>query len=121
LNKIDVSFIACCSVGFFTIIFFLYFFTTSSISFLDEVESNTFSLWNTDCWLFAITNNNNVSETCGENLAGLISDMSNFEGTWMLFKRLESTNSTNIVSTDHHDSGTIDELHYCADFSGVKV
>lgn len=120
-RRIDDTGWPCSSIFIFIFFINFFFLTTSLISFLEEVESDTFSLWNADCRLFAITNDHDVLETSGENVTISISDVGNFVRTWMLLKRLEGTNSTNVVSTCQENKGTVYKFDNRLDFVGDQV
>jgi hypothetical protein len=47
--------------------------------------------------------------------------VSNLKGSWMLLDGLENSDSTNVVSSSEHHSGSILELNDTLDFSSVKV
>lgn len=105
------------SFNFFIIIILFLF----GILLLKESKSQTITLWKRDCWGLSISNDENVAKTGGEGVSVGILNVSNIEGTWMLFYGLENTDSTNIVSTDKINSSTVDTFDHGLDFTVLKV
>jgi len=100
---------------------FLLLITNPVGSLLNKAELDTFTLRNGDSRGLTVTNNKSVLDSSGENVALHISDVGNVEGTWMLLDGLEDTNTTNIVSTNEHNRGTVGELDNGLDVTGGEV
>lgn len=90
-------------------------------SLFDEGELDTLTLRKRDGRGLAITNNEDVGKSSGELVVVGIDNVGSVEGTRMLLDRLEDTNSTNIVTTNEHDSGTVGELDDGGDLTSGKV
>jgi hypothetical protein len=108
------------SIGFLTSLFF-FLITNSSLSLFDEAELDTFTLGNGDSRGLTVTNDENVLQPGGENIALHISDVGNIEGTLMLLDRLKNTNTTNIVSSNEHNRGTVGELDNRLDITSGEI
>jgi len=74
----------------------------------DDSDLESFSSWDGNGWVLAISNDEDVAESDAESSAVGVLDISNIIGTWMLLNGLENTDSANIVSTGKIDGGTID-------------
>jgi len=74
----------------------------------DDSDLESFSSWDGNGWVLAISNDEDVAESGAESSAVGVLDISNIIGTWMLLNGLENTDSANIVSTGKIDGGTID-------------
>ena len=68
-----------------------------------------------------MTNSENVAETGGECLAIDVSDVDDFVGTGMVLDMHENADTTNIVSSDNEDRGSIFEFNNSIDLSSLKV
>ena len=74
----------------------------------DDSDLESFSSWDGNGWVLAISNDEDVAESGAESGAVGVLDISNIIGTWMLLDGLENTDSANIISTGKIDGGTID-------------
>ena len=100
----------------FGLLFFVTgFITSSGISLLDKSKSDTFSSWDGDSGGFTVTNNKDVFKSGGEGVTLGVFDVTDFVGTWMLLDGGEDTDSTNVVSSNKHDSGSGLELDNTSD------
>jgi len=89
---------------------FIFLVVDLGVSLLDEGKLETVALGQGDGWVLTVTDHENVSDTGGEGVSVGILDVSDVEGTWMLFDGLEDTNSTGVVSASQINRGTVDEL-----------
>jgi len=101
--------------------FRLLFVSISGVSLLDKCELNSGSFWEGDGWGGSITNDNAVANSGGVVVSIFVLEVGGVVGTWMLLNRLEDTNSTDVVTSGKHDSGTGGELNSGINFLGNKV
>ena len=93
------------SIGSLIIIVVILFLNAHSfVSLLDEGILDTLALWKGDSWGLAITDNEDVRKSGGELVSTDIFDVSDIERTWVLLDGLHGSNSTDVVSSDKHDS-----------------
>lgn len=88
---------------------------------LDDTDFETFSSWDCDGWVLAVTNDEDVAVTGGERCSVSVLDVTNIVGTWMLLDGLENTDSANIVSTGQIDGSTVDALDNGLDLTVCEV
>ena len=103
------------------ITFALSLVTESGITLLDKRKLDTLALRKRDGWSLTITNNEDVRDSGGERVTLGVLDVGNVIGTLVLLDGLEDTNSTNVVSSGQHDSGTVGELDDGADLTSGEV
>jgi len=75
---------------------------------LDDTDLKTFTSWDGNSWVLAISNDEDVADSSAESCTVGVLDVTNIIRSWMLLDGLENTNSTNIVSTGKIDGGTVD-------------
>jgi len=103
-------------------VFFSFFLNTvSGVSGFDEGKSDTFTLWKRDGWGLAVTDDEQVAESGGEDSASGVSDVTDIVGSEMLFDGVDDTDSSDVVSSGKHNSGSVDELDNTVDVLGGKV
>jgi len=74
----------------------------------DDTNLKTFTSWDGNSWVLAISNDEDVADSSAESCTVGVLDVTNIIRSWMLLDGLENTNSTNIVSTGKIDGGTVD-------------
>jgi len=88
---------------------------------LDDTDLETFSSWDGNGWVLAISNDEDVADSGTERCTVGVLNVTDIVGTWMLLDGLENTDSTNIVSTGKIDSGTVDGLDDGLDLTVCEV
>jgi len=91
------------------------------LSLFDEGEFDTLTLRKRDGRGLAITNDENITNSSGELVVPGIDNVGSIEGTSMLLDGLEDTDSTNIVTTGEHDSGSGGKLDDRLDLTSGEV
>jgi len=71
--------------------------------------------------LLSRSNDQAVVHSGGVVVSLHILEVGGIVGTWMLLNGLEDTNSTDVVSSEEHNSGTTSELNDGIDFTGGEV
>jgi hypothetical protein len=97
------------------------FVSESFVSLVNEGELDTSGGEETDDGFFAFSNDENVVDSGWEVMVGGVLDVGNIEGTGMLLDVLEDTYSTNIVTSNDGNWGTVFELDESVNFSSLKV
>jgi hypothetical protein len=88
---------------------------------IDEGKADTLTLGEGNESVLAGTNAENVVEAGGEGVALAVLDVGNLVGTGMVLNVLEDTNTTNVVSADNEDGGTVLELDNGINFTSLEV
>ena len=91
------------------------------VSLLNKGSSDTLELWKSDKGLLVLSNDEDVRESGGEDVAGGVLDLDDLVGTWMVLNVHEGTNTTDIVSTSDEDGASVLALDDAIDFTGLEV
>lgn len=93
----------------------------SRVSLLNESLFETISLGKLDERLLALTDDEDVGQTGGEGLTLRVLDVDNLVGTRVVLDMHESTNTTDVISSEDEDGGAVLEFDDTVDFTGLKV
>ena len=96
-------------------------FSELGISLFEEGESDSLSLGKRNGGGLSITNNLDVGNSGGEGVSLGVLDMNNIVRTGMLLDRHENSNSSNVVSSGDHNSGSLVELDDSRNLLGLEV
>jgi len=91
------------------------------VSLLNKGSSDTLELWKSDKGLLVLSDDEEVGESGGEDVAGGVLDLDDLVGTWMVLNVHEGTNTTDIVSTSDEDGASVLALDDAIDFTGLEV
>lgn len=93
----------------------------SDVSLLNEVELDAASWEESDDWLLAFTNDEYVVGSCGKCVSGSVLYVSDIEATGVLLDVLEHTDSSDVVTTDDQNLGSVFVLDEAINFASLKV
>ena len=91
------------------------------ISLFDKRLPDSLELGQSDEWLLAFSNNENVGETGSEVIARAIFDVDDLVGTWVMFDVHELSDTTNVISALDEHSGSVFEFNDFVNLTGLKV
>jgi len=114
-----VGFVSGCLFGLVVVIFFD-LSAESDISLLDKGELDM-AVRQGDHGVLAFTNDEDVVDTGGEDVAALVTDVGDFEGTRVVLDVLEDSGTTNIVASVNKDSGSVFEFKDSVDLAVLEV
>jgi len=93
----------------------------SGISLFGDAFSYTLVSWETDEGFVALSKEEDVAGSGGENVSGGILDVDDIEGTWVSLSGLDGTNSTDILTADDLAHVTGIEFDPVGDLVGSEV
>lgn len=93
----------------------------SRVSLLNESLFETIRLGKLDERLLALTDDEDVGHTGGEGLALGVLDVDDLVGTRVVLDMHESTNTTDVISSEDEHGGAVLEFDNAVDFTGLKV
>jgi hypothetical protein len=94
---------------------------TTTITFFSDGQLDTLTLWQTNPWLGALTNDENVAQTSGEGVAEYVLDVDNIETTMMTFTVNNHTNTTHVTTTSYQSDVTSLKLDKVNNLAILKI